>query len=60
MYEAQISDLRCHLETAVQEKNELEASRAKFDSMSSEFESRYFSFPICPLYTPVLKLFHLN
>ncbi|CAK8698618.1 unnamed protein product [Clavelina lepadiformis] len=42
-YEQQLSELRTQLEILQCEKNELEATRSKYDSMSSEFEGRFLS-----------------
>ena len=39
-YEKQISELREQLQTAIKEKNEIEANQLKFQSMSSEYEER--------------------
>nr|CAB3263458.1 lamin-B2-like [Phallusia mammillata] len=43
MYENQLAELRSQLECANRDKNEIEASRAKYDSMSTELESRLLS-----------------
>ncbi|XP_076806540.1 uncharacterized protein LOC143450030 isoform X3 [Clavelina lepadiformis] len=42
-YEQQLSEMRTQLEILQCEKNELEATRSKYDSMSSEFEGRFLS-----------------
>ena len=42
-YEQQIAGMREQLQQALKEKNEFEATQMKFQSMSAEYEDRYWA-----------------